>query len=201
MQEVIWAVKPDLIIETGIAHGGSLIFYASLLELNALCGGPEQSQVLGIDIEIRPHNRTAIEAHSLFRRISLLEGSSTAHETILTVYQFAESYKNIMVVLDSNHTHAHVLAELEAYAPLVTSGSYCIVFDTIIENMPEDAYSDRPWGKGNNPMTAVRTFLTDHPEFCVDTHLDETLLISAAPGGYLKCLEKRAPLLSKTDGK
>jgi cephalosporin hydroxylase len=186
MQEIIWQVKPDLIIETGIAHGGSLIFSASMLELNAICGGPQNARVLGIDIDIRAHNREAIEAHPMHKRISMLQGSSIDPEMIAAVKGFAGPYKNILVCLDSNHTHDHVLAELKAYAPLVTPGSYCVVFDTVIEYMPEEASADRPWGKGNNPMTAVDAFLKDHPEFETDEMVDAKLMISVAPRGYLK---------------
>ena len=186
MQEIIWQVKPDLIIEAGIAHGGSLIFSASMLELGAACGGPQNAKVLGIDIDIRAHNREAILAHSMYKRISMLQGSSTDPNMIAAVKSYAGPYKNILVCLDSNHTHEHVLAELEAYAPLVTSGSYCVVFDTVIEYMPEEASADRPWGKGNNPMTAVDVFLKDHPEFEIDEMMDAKLMISVAPRGYLR---------------
>jgi len=188
MQELIYTVQPDLILETGIAHGGSLILYASLLELNALCGGPQDAHVLGIDIDIRPHNRAAIEAHPMFKRgrISMFQGSSVAPAMIEKVYEFTKSYRRVMVLLDSNHTHSHVLAELEAYAPLVAVGSYCTVFDTVVEYMPEDAYPDRSWGRGDNPMTAVDEYLKDHPEFSIDEMMDAKLMISVAPRGYLR---------------
>lgn len=188
MQELIWKMQPDLIIETGIAHGGSLIFYASILELNSLCGGPANARVLGIDIDIRPHNKMAIESHPIYKlgRISMLEGSSVSPDIIRHVKDIAAHYSKIMVVLDSSHTHDHVLAELEAYAPLVSKESYCVTFDTIIEQMPGDAYPDRPWTKGDNPATAVATFLKRHPEFVADAKIDDKLLITVAPGGYLK---------------
>ncbi len=179
MQELIWSIKPDLIIETGIAHGGSLIYYASLLELIG------QGEVLGIDIDIRPHNRAAIEAHPMFKRIRMLEGSSTAPEIVEQVRKAAEG-KRILVVLDSNHTHEHVLAELEVYALLVSVGSYCVVMDTVVEDMPEDFFPDRPWGKGNNPKTAVWEYLETHPEFEIDKQIEHKLLITVAPDGYLK---------------
>ena len=188
MQEIIWEVKPDLIIETGIAHGGSLIFHASMLELNVICGGPEDAQVLGIDIEIRPHNRKAIEAHPMFRRTSMIEGSSTDKETAGQVYDFAKGKKNILVCLDSMHTHDHVLKELELYSPLVTKGSYLVVFDTIIEDMPADSFPDRPWDKGNNPKTAVWKFLKNNDRFEVDRTIENKLLITVAPDGYLRCV-------------
>ncbi|MCP5195822.1 MAG: cephalosporin hydroxylase family protein [Gammaproteobacteria bacterium] len=186
MQEIIWRVQPDLIIETGIAHGGSLIFYASMLELNAICGGPADAGILGIDIEIRAHNRQAIEAHPFFRRIVMLEGSSIDPEVITQVRDQARSRKQVLVLLDSNHTHDHVLAELEAYAPLTTVGSYCVVFDTLIEDMPADAYPDRHWGPGNNPQTAVHAYLASHPEFVIDQHIHHKLLITVAMNGYLQ---------------
>lgn len=186
MQELIWTVKPDLIIETGIAHGGSLIFSASMLELNAACGGPADAEVLGLDIDIRPHNREAIEAHPMFRRISMIQGSSVAPEVVTQVKAKAQGRKKILVCLDSNHTHAHVLAELEAYAPLTSVGSYCVVFDTFVEDLPKALSGDRPWGPGNNPKTAVWEYLKSHPEFEIDQAIDNKLLVSVAPSGYLK---------------
>jgi cephalosporin hydroxylase len=186
MQQIIWEAQPDLIIETGIAHGGSLIFSASMLELNAACGGNPQASVLGIDIDIRAHNRTAIEAHPLYRRISMIEGSSIDPAVIDQVRAAAEGKKSVLVCLDSNHTHDHVLAELEAYADLVTVSNYCVVFDTVIEDLPSGSYPDRPWDKGANPKTAVHQWLKTHPEFVIDKDIDEKLLISVAPDGYLK---------------
>ena len=185
MQEIIWQVQPDLIIETGIAHGGSLIFSASMLELLASCTGHE-GEVLGLDIDIRPHNRTAIEAHPLFKRISMIEGSSIAPEIIAQVYAKAEGKKRILLCLDSNHTHDHVLAELEAYAPLTSVGSYCVVMDTVVEDIPEELSNDRPWGQGNNPKTAVWEYLKTHDEFEIDQNIHNKLLITVAPDGYLK---------------
>lgn len=185
MQELLWEVKPDLIIETGIAHGGSLIFYASILELIATCTGHE-GKVLGIDIDIRPHNRKAIEEHPMFKRISMIQGSSIAPEVIAQVVERAKGHKRIMVCLDSNHTHDHALAELEAYAPLTSVGSYCVVFDTLIEDMGEGAYPERSWGVGNNPKTAVWQYLKTHAEFEINKSIDNKLLISVAPDGYLK---------------
>ena len=186
MQEIIWSVQPDLIIETGIAHGGSLIFSASILELSAACGGPQNAEVLGVDIDIRAHNREAIEAHPMFKRISMIQGSSTAPEIIEQVKTKAVGKQRILVCLDSNHTHDHVLAELEAYAQLTSVGSYCVVFDTVIEDTADCCPSDRPWCKGNNPKTAVWEYLKTHPEFEIDKHIDYKLLISVAPDGYLK---------------
>jgi len=186
MQELIWAIQPDLIIETGIAHGGSLIFSASMLELIAACGGPQNAEVLGVDIDIRAHNRAAIEAHPMFKRISMIQGSSIAPEIIEQVKSKAAGKQRVLVCLDSNHTHDHVLAELQAYAPLTSVGSYCVVFDTIVEDMSADMFPDRPWGPGNNPKTAVWEYLKTHPEFEIDKQIDYQLLISVAPDGYLK---------------
>jgi len=186
MQEIIWSVKPDLIIETGIAHGGSLIFSASMLELNAACGGPQDGEVLGLDIDIRAHNRNDIEAHPMAKRISMIQGSSVDPKIIEQVKAKAAGNQRVLVCLDSNHTHDHVLAELKAYAPLTSVGSYCVVFDTIIEDMPDEMFPDRPWGPGNNPKTAVREYLKTHPEFKIDKQIDNKLQISVAPDGYLK---------------
>jgi len=186
MQELIWRVQPDLIIETGIAHGGSLIFSASMLEVNAACGGPADAQVLGIDIDIRAHNREAIERHPLSRRIAMIEGSSVSAEVVAEVRARAANRQAVLVCLDSNHTHEHVLAELEAYAQLTTVNSYCVVFDTVVEDMPASMFPDRPWGPGDNPKTAVREFLKSHPEFVVDKGIDHKLMISVAPDGYLR---------------
>ena len=186
MQEIIWEAQPDLIIETGIAHGGSLIFSAAMLELNAACGGPQNARVLGIDIDIRAHNREAIEAHPLFRRIDMVEGSSIAPDVIAQVQAQAAGKQRVLVSLDSNHTHDHVLAELEAYAPLTGVGSYCVVFDTAIEDAPADSFPNCPWSKGNNPKTAVWEYLKTHPEFEIDKSIQHKLLITVAPDGYLR---------------
>lgn len=185
MQEIIWEVKPQLIIETGIAHGGSLILYASLLEL---IGG--DGMVLGIDIDIRPHNRVEIEKHPMSKRIKMLEGSSTSAEIIEQVKEIAAGRRPVMVVLDSNHTHEHVYRELQLYSLLVTPGSYLVVFDTLVEDMPDDLFADRPWGKGNNPKTAVWEFLKTTDRFVIDKEIENKLLITAAPDGFLKCVKE-----------
>jgi cephalosporin hydroxylase len=184
IQELIWKVKPDLIIETGIAHGGSLIFSASMMEL---LGG--NGHVLGIDIDIRKHNRVEIESHPMFKRITMIQGSSTDPEIAKKVYALARGKKKILVVLDSMHTHDHVAKELELYSPLVSSGSYLIVFDTIIEDMPDNFFPDRPWGKGDNPKTAVWEFLKNNDRFIIDKEMENKLLITVAPDGYLKCVK------------
>jgi cephalosporin hydroxylase len=186
MQELIWAVQPDVIVETGIAHGGSLILYASLLELNAACDGSQDARVVGVDIDIRAHNRAAIEAHPMSRRITMIEGSSLDPAVIARVGEAARGRERVLVCLDSNHTHEHVLAELEAYAPLTSVGSYCVVFDTIIEDLPAGLFPDRPWGPGDNPRTAVREYLESHPEFEIDRRMEDKLLVTVAPGGYLQ---------------
>lgn len=196
MQELIWHVKPDLIIETGIAHGGSLIFSASMLALLDICDAMESGKfidpkvsarkVLGIDIDIREHNRAAIEAHPLSSRIMMIEGSSVAPDVIQSVHNEAKKYKRVLVCLDSNHTHEHVLAELNAYGALVSKDSYCVVFDTIVEDMPANAFPDRPWGIGDNPKTAVLEYLKNHSEFKIDKNIQNKLLITVAPDGYLR---------------
>jgi len=196
IQEMIWRIKPDLVIETGIAHGGSLILSASMLALLDYCDAVEagktldpnapRRRVLGIDIDIRAHNRAAIEAHPMAHRIDMIQGSSIAPEVIAEVGKRAAQFQRIMVFLDSNHTHEHVLAELDAYAPLVSPGSYCVAFDTVIEDLPAGMYPDRPWDVGNNPKTAVREFLSRNPDFEVDDDMDAKLLITVAPGGYLR---------------
>tara|TARA_R110002049_G_scaffold46487_1_gene135134 strand:- start:81140 stop:81895 length:756 start_codon:yes stop_codon:yes gene_type:complete len=186
MQELIWAIQPDLIIETGIAHGGSLIFSASMLELIASCGGSVGGRVLGVDIDIREHNRQAIEEHPMSKRISMIQGSSIAPEIIDQVKNFAEGKERVLVCLDSNHTHEHVLAELQAYASLTTVDSYCVVFDTIVEELPGEMYPDRSWGPGNSPQSAVHEFLKTCDDFVIDESIDNKLLISVAPKGYLR---------------
>ncbi len=181
MQEIIWDIQPDLIIETGIAHGGSLIYYASLLELIG------NGEVLGIDIDIREHNRKEIENHKMFKRIKMISGSSISNETIEQVKKHANGKQKIIVVLDSNHTHDHVMKELQLYSPLVSLNSYIVVFDTIVEDLPEGYFSQaRPWGIGNNPKTAVNTFLQNNKQFKIDDMIDNKLLISVAPSGFLK---------------
>jgi cephalosporin hydroxylase len=184
MQEIIWQVEPDLIIETGIAHGGSLILYASMLEL--LSG---DGLVLGIDIGIREHNRVEIEKHPMFKRITMIQGSSTAEDIVRQVHDFAKGKKQVLVALDSSHTHDHVLKELQLYSPFVTRGSYLVVFDTLIEDMPEGFFPDRPWGKGNSPKTAVWEFLKKNDRFVIDKDIGNKLLITVAPDGYLKCIK------------
>jgi cephalosporin hydroxylase len=186
MQELIWSVKPDLVIETGIARGGSLIFISSMLELNALCGGPTDAEVLGIDIDIRQHNREAIEAHPMSRRINMIQGSSIAPDVVEDVRARAAGKSRVMVFLDRDHTHDHVLAELNAYASLTAVGSYCVVFDTAIEEMPDTMFSDRSWGPGNSPMTAVRKFLETTDHFTIDEAIADKLLITVAPHGFLR---------------
>jgi cephalosporin hydroxylase len=182
MQELIFRVQPDAIVETGIAHGGSLVFYASMLEL---LGGDRF--VLGVDVDIRAHNRQEIDAHPMRRRIQMIEGSSVDPVVVSRVHEAVRG-RRVLVALDSNHTHDHVLAELRAYAPLVHEGSYVVVFDTLIEDLPASFSEGRPWGPGDNPKTAVRAFLGEDDRFAPDESIDAKLQISVAPGGYLRCL-------------
>ena len=196
LQEIIWDTRPDLIIETGIAHGGSLIFNASMLAMleytDAIQSGstlnPSQPKrkVLGIDIDIRAHNRTAIEAHPMFAHLELMEGSSIEGTMIEQVTTRAAQAEKVMVILDSNHTHDHVLAELEAYAPLVSKGCYCIVMDTGVEYLPDDMVTNRPWGKGNNPKTAVDAYLKTTDMFEINSTIEHKIMLTAAYGGFLR---------------
>jgi cephalosporin hydroxylase len=208
IQELIWQIKPDLVIETGIAHGGSLILSASMLAMLDYCDALESNsafdprntkrRVLGIDIDIREHNRAAIENHPMSHLIDMIQGSSIEPDIIQQVSDKASKYQKVLVILDSNHTHDHVLAELEAYAPLVSKDSYCVVFDSVIEDLPDSAYPDRPWGKGNNPKTAVLAYLQtleneqhhaadkERLMFHIDSDIQNKLLITVAPEGYLK---------------
>lgn len=181
LQELVWELQPDAIVETGIARGGSLILYSSLFEMMGIDG-----VVVGVDIDIRSPNRKAIEEHPLSKRIEMIEGSSVDEEIIRQVATAIAGRKSVLVILDSNHTHDHVLAELELYSQFVTPGSYIVVFDTVVEHMPEGTYPDRPWGKGNNPMSAAEQFLRSNQNFEVDHAITDKLLITAAPDGFLK---------------
>ena len=183
MQELIWDIKPDLIIETGIARGGSLIFYASMLQLLG------KGKVIGVDIDIRDHNRKAIESHPMSHRIEMIQGSSIDEATVDQIKVFTEDAQTIMVVLDSNHTHNHVRKELELYAPLTTKGSYLVVFDTVVEHMPAEAFPNRPWGPGDNPMTAVHEYLKTTNRFEIDRSIPDKLQLTVAPDGYLRCVK------------
>ena len=208
LQEVIWRVKPDLIIETGIAHGGSLVQSASVLAMIEYSEAVDANltmdptrpnrKVLGLDIDIRPHNKKVIEGHFLSSRIDMIEGSSISEEVIGRVHEYARDFSNILIILDSNHTHDHVLSELKAYAPLVSLGSYCVVYDTIIEELAEDQFPDRPWGPGNNPKTAVHEYLKllakdkitaadgDKLNFSIDRDIESKIQITVGPDGYLR---------------
>jgi len=182
LQELIFNVKPDLIIETGIAHGGSIIFSASMLQLLGNNG-----KVIAVDIDIRSHNRTAIENHPMSKHITMLEGSSTDPYILDQIKHFAKDYETIMVCLDSNHTHAHVLNELEIFSPLVSVGSYVVLPDTLIEFFPKGYYKDRPWDVGNNPYTAMIEFLKTNDSFVQDNEITDKLLVTEAyNGGFLK---------------
>ncbi len=186
MQEIIWEVKPDLIIETGIAWGGSLIFSASMLSLMEACGKIEEGEVIGIDIDIRSHNKEAILVHPMSKKITMFEGSSVDVEIIRKVSAIAKTKKNVLVFLDSNHTHEHVLAELRSYGPLVTVGSYCIVEDTGVEDLPVESTADRSWGNGNNPKTAVWDYLKENKNFEIDKIIESKLILTSSPDGFLK---------------
>ena len=180
MQEIIWQVRPDLIIETGTARGGSAIFYASMMKILG------QGKVVSVDIDIREHNREAIRSHSLSNFITLIEGSSIDKQVVLRVKKIADPAKKVLVVLDSMHTYQHVLAELNSYSPFVSRGSYLVVFDTVIDSLPPQYSKDRPWDKSNNPKIAVREFLAHNKNFILDKDVENKLMITVAPGGYLK---------------
>jgi cephalosporin hydroxylase len=195
VQELIWKVRPDLIIETGIAHGGSLVLSASMLALLDMCDAIEQGitidprksrrKVIGVDIDIRQHNREAIESHPMSSRIQMIQGSSIDPATVSEVRQAANGFERVMVFLDSMHTHHHVLEELRAYGILVSVGSYCVVFDTFVEDMPSNLFPDRPWEPGNNPKTAVNEFLKNNDRFGRDPEWEAKLQVTVAPGGFL----------------
>jgi cephalosporin hydroxylase len=208
IQELIWACRPDLVIETGIAHGGSLVMSASMLALLDYCdavvsGGPfdpkaSRRKVVAVDIDIRPHNRAAIDAHSMRHKINAIQGSSVSPATVDQIAAQAEGYDRVMVFLDSNHTHDHVLEELELYAPFVSKGSYCVVWDTGVEDLPADMCADRPWGKGNNPKTAVWEYMRRLKDegrkardgvalrLDYDRTIEHKLMITASPDGFLR---------------
>ena len=180
LQEIIWLTKPDLIIETGIDRGGSLIFSASILEMIG------KGEVLGIDIDIREHNKQSIKNHKLFKRITLFEGSSVDKKIVKKVHQFAKGKKNILLLLDSLHTHKHVLEELNLYSNLIKKNNYIIVYDTVVNDLPKNSFKNRPWNKRNNPKTAVREFLSRNNKFKIDTEIENKLLITSCPEGFLK---------------
>jgi len=184
IQEIVLSTRPDLIVETGVAHGGSLVLSASMLELLG------HGDVIGIDIEIRPHNREALERHPMRHRLHLIEGSSTDESVAADVRRRVAGRERVMVLLDSGHTHAHVARELALYSPLVTKGCYLVVFDTAIEDVADGHYPGRAWGKGNNPKTAVWEFLQHNGRFAIDRELESRLLYTAAPEGYLRCVKE-----------
>lgn len=193
LQELIWTIRPDVVVETGVARGGSVLFSASILALLDLCDAeagqtprPERRRVIGVEVDLRPENRKALAAHPLGSRVTIVDGSSTDLDTFSRVEQLCASSESILVCLDSNHTHAHVLKELELYSGLVRSGSYLVVYDTVIEHMPSEMFHDRPWGVGNNPMTAVREFLTANNQFEIDEEIAAKLQITVAPSGFLR---------------
>lgn len=186
-QEMIWEVKPDLIIETGIAHGGSLVFSASMLALLEMFGMVENPVVVGVDIDIRPHNRSAIEQHPASRWIRMIEGSSVSPEVVAEVANIAANKKKIMLFLDSNHTHEHVLSELRSYAMMVTPGSYCVVLDTGVEDIDPSAIAPgREWCKGNSPKSALTEFLNENKNFVLDDYYHEKAWVTSAPGGFIR---------------
>jgi cephalosporin hydroxylase len=177
-QEIVWKTRPDLIIETGIARGGSINFWASIQNLCDIDG-----EVIGVDIDIRGHAKDAISKSKFRDQISLIEGDSTAQSVVEQVEKIAAQHKNVMLILDSNHTHEHVLKELEIYTKFVSPGGYILVLDTIIEDLPVPG--DRPWQPGDNPMTAVIEFMKGKErEFSLDSYYEKRSLLTVAPHGY-----------------
>lgn len=181
-QELMWQIKPDLVIETGIAHGGSIIFSAAMQQMMGISNG----RVIAVDIDIRDHNRQEIEAHPMSKHITMIQGSSVDADIFAQVKELARDAKTVMVILDSNHTHQHVYDELKLYADLVTVGSYCILPDTFIEFFPKGYYDNRPWDVGDNPCTAARQFLSERSDFELDSFLTSKGMISEGLDGYLK---------------
>ena len=161
IQEVIYRIKPDVIIETGVAHGGSLVFYATL------CKAMDRGRVIGIDIEIRPHNRKAIEAHEFFEYVTLVEGDSVDEHVVDTVKSLVDSGEKVIVILDSNHTKQHVLSELRAYSELVSVGSYIVACDGIMENLVGAPRSSEDWS-WNNPKAAAEEFVKENDSFVIE---------------------------------
>jgi cephalosporin hydroxylase len=186
-QELVWSVKPDLIIETGIAEGGSLLLSASLLAL-LNTDNPIHREVIGVDISTGPRTKLALFTHPLSKYITTITGDSLNVYIIDRIKQIVSKHKNILVCLDSDHSHNHVLAELEAYTPFVSKGSYCIVYDTCVEDLPDKFFVTTNCRKGNSPRTAVNEFLKTHPEFKIDTDFENHLVFTCAKGGWLKRL-------------
>jgi cephalosporin hydroxylase len=178
-QEIVWKTRPQLIIETGVARGGSLIFYASILELLG------EGHVIGIDIDIRAHNRESIENHPLSKRIELIESDALSPSLHDLLKEKVTQGQRVMVILDSHHTHEHVKRELELFADYVTPGQYLIVADTVVEYIPEQSHRPREWGVGNNPATALKEFMNSDTRFKLDDATNAKLLLTSSPGGYL----------------
>ncbi len=184
MQEIIWAERPQIIVETGVARGGSLIMYASILQLVG------EGRVIGVDVDIRPHNHVAIEEHPMAHRIDLIQGSSTDEAVVERVRAAVGAAERVMVVLDSDHVHDHVLAELRAYAPMVTPGQFLVVADTVVEHLPIQEHRPRRWHPGNSPGSALDAYLRECDRFVPDEYINGKLVMSQSPGGYLRCIDR-----------
>jgi cephalosporin hydroxylase len=183
MQELIWKVRPDVIVECGVAHGGAVVLYASILEMLG------KGHVIGVDVEIRKYNRLALQSHPLSRRFTLIEGSSVEQSTVDEVQRHIQPYDTVLVTLDSNHTAAHVAEELRLYAPLVTPDSYAVVFDGVMQVLT-DAPGGKPEWENDNPWHAVEGFIEENDEFEVDPYYNR-LKVTHCPGGFLKRVKKR----------
>ena len=183
-QEVIWKTKPDIIIETGVARGGSVLFMASILEMMG------NGQVIGVDIDIRKHNRESIEAHPMSKRVTLIEGGSVDDSILKQVRANIPDGARVMVVLDSDHSRDHVLEECRAYGPMVTKDCYMVVADTLVGHLDEkEAPQNRSqvWYKGNDPLTALQEYMLESDRFEIDLEINGKLVLSSSPGGYLRC--------------
>lgn len=184
IQEIIWKTEPDIIIETGVAHGGSLIFYSSILQImKSTSISKKQKRVIGVEIDFRRHNEKRLESHPLYKNIQILKGSSIDYKIFLKLKKITKG-KKILVILDSNHTHDHVLEELRLYSKLIKKNEYIIVLDTGVEDLPNKYFQSKSWGRGNNPKTAVHEFLKENKNFKIDP-IDKKLQISCAPDGFL----------------
>ncbi len=182
-QELVWKVKPDVIIETGIAWGGSIVFYASLLQLIG------KGKIVGIDVALPQKNIDKIMSYPFSDRIELIQGSAVDQSIVDLAASHIKEGQTVMLMLDSNHTHEHVLKELEMYSHLVTKDSYIIVSDTIVEDIPTQEHRPRPWGPGDNPKTAVNAFLKGNDRFVLDEYYNNKILVTFDKGGYLRCVK------------
>ena len=185
IQDIVWRTRPECIVQTGVAAGGGILFSASMLELLG-----EDGKVVAIEPRLRDTVKQTLQSHRLASRIVLLEGESCEENTLAQVRQHIQACQSVIVVLDLTHTHQHVLRELQCYAPLATPGNYVVVMDTIMEYLPEPMFAGKPYGKGNNPATAVSEFLADNIGFQVDEEVEDRVIMTLSPGGFLKRVQQ-----------